>query len=51
MDSASDGEILIVAEGPTLSNGAEWWKVRDPSDEEREGWALGNFLEPVEPSY
>jgi len=48
MDVAQEGEIFIVVEGPTISTGSEWWRVRDPENEERVWWAVGNFLEPVE---
>nr|HID12650.1 SH3 domain-containing protein [Anaerolineae bacterium] len=48
MDVALEGEVFIVVDGPTVSGGSEWWKVRDPENEEREWWAIGNFLEPVE---
>ena len=48
MDIALEGEVFIVVDGPTPSGGSEWWKVRDPEDEEREWWVVGNFLEPIE---
>ena len=48
MDVALEGEIFIVVEGPTPSGGSEWWKIRDPDNELREWWAIGNFLEPIE---
>jgi len=48
MDIALEGEIFIIVDGPTVSGGSEWWKLRDPENEEREWWAVGNFLEPVE---
>lgn len=48
MDVALEGEILIVVDGPTVSAGSEWWKIRDPDNKVREWWAIGNFLEPVE---
>lgn len=48
MDIALEGEVFIVVDGPTPSGGSEWWKVRDPEDEEQEWWAVGNFLEPIE---
>lgn len=48
MDVALEGEIFIIVDGPTLSGGSEWWKIRDPDNELREWWAIGNFLEPVE---
>jgi len=48
MDIALEGQIFLVVDGPTVSGGAEWWKVRDPDSEQREWWAVGNFLEPIE---
>jgi len=46
-DVALEGEVFIVVDGPTVSGGSEWWQIRDPENEEREWWAVGNFLEPV----
>ena len=48
VDVALEGEIFIIVDGPTMSAGAEWWKVRDSDNEQREWWAVGNFLEPME---
>lgn len=48
VDVALEGEIFIIVDGPTLSGGSEWWKIRDPDNELREWWVIGNFLEPVE---
>jgi hypothetical protein len=48
MDVASEGETFIVVEGPTTAGGSPWWKVRDPDDEERAYWAIGNYLKPIE---
>ncbi|MFQ6099928.1 MAG: hypothetical protein ACE5OS_01660 [Anaerolineae bacterium] len=48
MDVALEGEVFIAVDGPTASGGFEWWKIRDLENEEREWWAVGNFLEPVE---
>jgi len=48
MDVALEGEIFIVVDGPMVSGGSEWWKVRDPENEPREWWAIGNFLRPVD---
>lgn len=48
MDIALEGEVFIVVEGPTPSGGSEWWKVRDPENEGRQWWAVGNFMEPIE---
>jgi hypothetical protein len=48
MDVASEGETFIVVEGPTVAGGSPWWKIRDPENEERAWWAIGNYLKPVE---
>jgi hypothetical protein len=48
MDVALDGETFVVVDGPTAAGDSEWWKLRDPENEEREWWAAGNFLESVE---
>jgi hypothetical protein len=48
VDVALEGEVFVVVDGPAVSGGSEWWKIRDPENEEREWWAVGNFLEPVE---
>ncbi len=48
VDVALEGDNFIVVDGPMVSGSSEWWKIRDPENEEREWWAVGNFLEPVE---
>jgi hypothetical protein len=48
MDVASEGEAFIVVEGPTTAGGSLWWKIRDPENEERVWWAIGNYLKPIE---
>lgn len=47
MDTAAEGEIFVVVEGPQVVAGAPWWRIRDPDDEERFWWAIGTFLRPV----
>lgn len=42
-----DGTRLQVLEGPELSDGHRWWKVRTANDQE--GWAAGDWLVPVVP--
>ncbi len=44
----NEGDVLVVLDGPRQLGGYVWWLVRDPDDEERRGWAVGNFLEPVD---
>jgi len=55
MDVALEGEVFIVTDGPTVSGasptvsgGSQWWRIRDLENEEREWWAIANFLEPVD---
>ncbi|HIE38560.1 MAG TPA: SH3 domain-containing protein, partial [Anaerolineae bacterium] len=43
-----EGEVFIVLDGPRQVGGYVWWLVCDPEDEARQGWAVGNYLEPVE---
>jgi hypothetical protein len=45
---AAEGETFVVVEGPTVTGGAPWWKVRDLEDENQEWWAIGNYLIPIE---
>jgi hypothetical protein len=48
MDVAAEDEVFIVVEGPRTASGSPWWRVRDPDNEERTWWAIGNYLQPVE---
>jgi hypothetical protein len=48
MDVAPEGEVFIVVEGPQTAGGSPWWRVRDPENEERFWWAIGNYLQPIE---
>ncbi len=47
MDVAAEGEIFVVVEGPQTTAGAPWWRIRDPDNEARVWWAIGNYLQPV----
>ncbi len=49
MDVALEDEIFLVVAGPTEAGGVQWWKIRDPQNEQRAWWAAGNFLDPVPP--
>ncbi len=48
MDVALEGEVFIVVEGPTLTSGSQWWKIRDYDNPQREWWAVASFLQPIE---
>lgn len=47
MDIAAEDEVFIVVEGPKTAGGDPWWRIRDPDDEDRTWWAIGNYLQPV----
>ncbi len=44
---ASDGEIFVVVDGPQQANGFVWWKIADPLNPNRLGWAAENYLRVV----
>ena len=48
MDVAAEGDVFIVVEGPQTASGSPWWRIRDPENEQRFWWAIGNYLEPIE---
>jgi hypothetical protein len=48
MDVATEGDVFIVVEGPQTAGGSPWWRIRDPENEQRFWWAIGNYLEPIE---
>lgn len=48
MDIAYEGEVFIVVDGPVEAGDFVWWKIRDHKNSQREWWAAGNFLEPIE---
>lgn len=43
-----EGEIFIVVSGPRAGGGYTWWLIRDPTNEARQGWAVANYLQPVD---
>jgi len=44
----NEGEVFIVIDGPRQLGGYVWWRVRDRQDEARQGWVVGNYLQPVD---
>ncbi len=48
LDIGLEGEIFIVVSGPRAAGGYTWWLIRDPANEARQGWAVANYLQPVE---
>lgn len=41
---AEEGSIFNIIDGPQQSDGFTWWQIQDPSDVNRIGWAVSNFL-------
>lgn len=47
---AADGETLVVIDGPLQADGLTWWKVQNPDNPSRSGWAAAVYLELPTPS-
>jgi hypothetical protein len=39
-----ENEVFEVKEGPMTNDGYEWWYLTNPYNEEKEGWAVANYL-------
>lgn len=46
---ADEGSIFTVVEGPAQNSGFTWWRIQDPNDVNRNGWAVSNFLRVTAP--
>jgi hypothetical protein len=44
---APESTAYIVVDGPLQADGLTWWKIQDPNQPNREGWAASNYLQPV----
>ena len=44
---AAEDEVFVIVDGPQNVDSLEWWRVEDPDDSERFGWAARNYLEIV----
>ncbi|MGQ9848520.1 MAG: SH3 domain-containing protein [Aggregatilineaceae bacterium] len=47
---AAEGEVFAIVDGPQTIDGLEWWRVEDPDDSQRFGWAARNYLMVIAPS-
>lgn len=45
---AYDDDEFVLINGPEDADGLEWWRIEDPDDPERQGWAARNYLEAVD---
>lgn len=41
---AYEDEVFALVDGPQNADGLEWWKLEDPNDPSRVGWAARNYL-------
>lgn len=41
---AAEGDAFVIVEGPQTIDEMEWWRIEDPEDSDRNGWAARNFL-------
>lgn len=46
---AYDDDEFVLIEGPQTVNSLEWWRIEDPDDASRYGWAARQFLTVVSP--
>lgn len=46
---AYDDDEFVVVDGPQSVNNLEWWRIEDPDDASRYGWAARNYLEVAAP--
>jgi hypothetical protein len=42
---AEEGTIFTVVGGPEQADGLTWWRIQDPENETRAGWAAANYLQ------
>ena len=47
---AAEDEVFAIVDGPQTIDGLEWWRVEDPDDSQRFGWAARNYLMVIAPS-
>lgn len=46
---AYDDDEFALVDGPQTVDGLEWWRIEDPDDASRYGWAVRQFLTVVSP--
>lgn len=44
----AEGEIFQVMDGPEQVDGYTWWYLENPQDRTRRGWAVAEFLQPIQ---
>jgi hypothetical protein len=43
-----ESEVFLVTDGPKNADGYIWWYLTAPYDESRSGWAVADYLAPIE---
>lgn len=44
---ADEGTLFTIVAGPQQADGFTWWQIQDPTNPNRIGWAVANFLQVV----
>jgi hypothetical protein len=45
-----DSDVFEVGDGPVEAEGHTWWYLVNPYDTGRQGWAVGEYLRPLQGS-
>ena len=43
-----EAEVFQITDGPREADGYTWWYLTAPYEESRTGWAVANFLQPIQ---
>jgi hypothetical protein len=46
---APENTLFTIVDGPSQGDGLTWWRIQDPTNGQRAGWAASNYLEVVPP--
>jgi hypothetical protein len=41
---AMENEVFVIRDGPVIKDGITWWRLASSYDENRQGWAAGQYL-------
>lgn len=44
---SEEGTRFVVIDGPQLVDGLSWWRIQDPTNTTRTGWAAANYLQVI----
>lgn len=44
---APEQSQFVIVEGPTQADGLTWWRIQDPNNPNRNGWAASNYLQAL----